>query len=148
MHLRGFCGTAHVKQQQEEKESKWQRLLDAFLSSKKDRLIKLTTASGNQQQEKAWKGKKKSKRVQVGWRNFREEVEDYVLVTLSKGGCSRYAAMLLSSNRTDVMKLCKLILFPNRVSYEKTEDMLFPIGTFHNEKLGSRWLHAPYCACY
>ena len=80
---------------------------------------------------------------------MREEVEDYVLVPLSKGGRSRYAAMLLSSNRTDVMKLCKLILFPNGESYyEKTEDMLFPIGTFHNEKIGSRSLHAAYCACY
>ena len=114
LSLRGFCSTAQEKQHKEEKESKRRRLLEAFLSSKKDRSTKLTTASGNQQQKKKLeKEKKKSKRVQVGWKHFREEVEDYVLVPLSKGGGSRYATMLLSSNRTDIMKVCKSIFFPN-----------------------------------
>lgn len=64
-------------------------------------------------------------------------MEDYVFVPLSKGGGSRYATMLLSSNRTDVMKLCKSIFFPNGVShYGKTEGMLFALGNFHNEQMG------------
>ena len=45
--------------------------------------------------------------------------------------------MLLSSNRIEVMKLCKSIFFPNGVSYYgKMEDMLFAIGNFHNEQMG------------
>ena len=45
--------------------------------------------------------------------------------------------MLLSSNRTDIMKVCKSIFFPNGVSYYgKTEDMLFAIGNFHNDQMG------------
>ena len=38
---------------------------------------------------------------------------------------------------TEPMKLCKSIFFPNGVSYYgKTQDMLFAIGTFHNEQIG------------
>ena len=138
LSLRGLCSAAQEKQQKEEKDSKRRRLLQAFLSSKKDRSTKSMTARGTQQEKKKLeKEKKKSKRVQVGWKHFREEVEDYVFVPLSKGGGSRYATMLLSSNRIDIMKLCKSIFFPNGVSYYgKTEDMLFSIGNFHHEEMG------------
>ena len=138
LSLHGFCSKAQEKQQKEERESKRGRLLEAFLSSKKDRSSKLMTASDNQQQKKRLeKEKNKSKRIQVGWKHFREEVEDYVLVPLSKGGGSRYATMLLSSNRIDVMKLCKSIFFPNGEShYGRTEDMVFAIGNFRNEQMG------------
>ena len=138
LSLRGFCSTAQETQHNKEKESKKRRLLEAFLSSKKDRSKKLVTSSGNQQQKKKLENeKKKSKRVQVGWKHFREEVEDYVLVPLSKGGGSRHATISLSSNRIDVMKLCKSIFFPNGESfYGKAEDMLFAIGNFHNDQMG------------
>lgn len=138
LSLHGFCSTTQEMQQNKEKESKRQRLLEAYLSSKKDRSTKLVASSGKQQQKKKLeREKKKSKRVQVGWKHFRDEVEDYVLVPLSKGGGSRYATLLLSSNRVDVMKLCKSIFFPNGESYYgKEEDMVFAIGNFHNEQMG------------
>lgn len=138
LSLRGFCTTAQETQQNKEKESKRRRLLEAFMSSKKDRSMKLVTSSGNQQQKKKLaKEKEKTKRVQVGWKHFRGEVEDYVLVPLAKGGGSRYATMPLSSNRMEVRKLCKSIFFPNGESYYgKAEDMVFAIGTFHNEQMG------------
>ena len=52
LSLHGFCSKAQEKQQKEERESKRGRLLEAFLSSKKDRSSKLMTASDNQQQRK------------------------------------------------------------------------------------------------
>lgn len=140
LSLRGFCSTAQETQQNKEKESKRRRLLEAFLSSKKDKPKKQkpVTSSGNQQQKKKLEKKKqKSKRIQVGWKHFQEEVEDYVLVPLAKGGGSRYATMPISSNRIDVMKVCKSIFFPHGESYYgKEEDMLFAIGNFHNEQMG------------
>ena len=94
-------------------------------------------SSGKQQQKKKLeREKKKSKRVQVGWKHFRDEVEDYVLVPLSEGGGSRYATLLLSSNRVDVMKLCKSLFFPNGESFYGKEDMVFAIVNFHNEQMG------------
>lgn len=100
------------------------------MSSKKDRSTKLMTTSGNRQQKKKLEKEKEwSKRVQVVWKHFQEEVKDYVFVPLSKGDGSRYAV--------DVMKLCKSIFLPNGVSYfGKTEDMLFALGNFHNEHMG------------
>lgn len=138
LSLHGFCSTTQETQQNKEKESQRKRLLEAFMSSRKDRSTKLVASSGKQQQKKKLeKEKKKTKRVQFGWKHFRDEAEDYVLVPLSKGGGSRYATMLLSSNRMDVMKLCKSIFFPNGESYYgKEEDMLFAIGNFHNEQMG------------
>lgn len=52
LSLRGFCSTAQEKQHKEEKESKRRRLLETFLSSKKDRSTKVMTGSGNQQEKK------------------------------------------------------------------------------------------------
>ncbi|KAJ7381816.1 hypothetical protein OS493_038876 [Desmophyllum pertusum] len=45
LSLRGFCSTAQETQQNKEKESKRRRLLEAFMSSKKDRSMKLVTES-------------------------------------------------------------------------------------------------------
>lgn len=89
----------------------------------------MTTSGNRQQKKKLEKEKEWSKRVQVVWKHFQEEVKDYVFVPLSKGDGSRYAV--------DVMKLCKSIFLPNEVSYfGKTEDMLFALGNFHNEHMG------------
>lgn len=133
LSLRGFCSTAQEKQHKEEKESKRRRLLEAFLSSKKGPLRPRLVQATNSQ--------RKSLKVQTStsWMETlpRGGRRDYVLVPLSKGGGSRYTAMLLSSNRIEVMKLCKSILFPNGVSYYgRTEDMVFHIGNVHNEEMG------------
>ena len=110
LSLRGFCSTAQDVQKNTEKESKRRRLLEAFLSSRKDRSKKLMTSSVNKEQKKKiGKKKQKTKRIQVGWKHLREEAEDHVLVPLSKGGGSRYATLPISSNRMEIMKLCQSI---------------------------------------
>lgn len=138
LSLRGFCSTAQDVQKNTEKESKRRRLLEAFLSSRKDRSKKLMTSSVNKEQKKKiGKEKQKTKRIQVGWKHFREEAEDHVLVPLSKGGGSRYATLPISSNRMEIMKLCQSIFFPNGKShYGEASEMDFAIGNFHNERVG------------
>ena len=137
LSLRGFCSTAQDVQKNTDKESKRRRLLEAFLSSRKDRSKKLVTSCHKEQKKKIGKEKEKTKRVQVGWKHFREEAGDHVLVPLSKGGGSRYATLPISSNRMDVMKLCQSIFFPDGKShYGEASEMGFAVGNFHNENMG------------
>jgi len=99
LSLRGFCTTSQEDMQKnKEKESKRKRLLDAFLSSKKDKSKKLETSGKQEQKKKLEKEKKKSKRVQIGWKHFRAEDQIYAQVPLAKGGGSRCETMPLSSN--------------------------------------------------
>ena len=81
--------------------------------------------------------KQKTKRVQVGWKHFREEAKDYVLVPLSKGSGSRYATLPISISRMEVMKFCQSMFFPNGKShYGDASELEFSIGNFHNEQVG------------
>jgi len=59
LSLHGFCSTTQEMQQNKEKESKRQRLLEAYLSSKKDRSTSLWLLQANNSKRKSLKGKKK-----------------------------------------------------------------------------------------
>ncbi|KAK2564502.1 hypothetical protein P5673_011945 [Acropora cervicornis] len=61
LSLRGFCSTAQDGQKNTDKESKRRRLLEAFLSSRKDRSKKLVTSCHKEQKKKIGKEKEKTK---------------------------------------------------------------------------------------
>ena len=138
LSLRGFC-TSSTKLDEEDTKSKKRSLLEAFLAKKKgkksDPIPKRTqhiSSSHNAKPEKI-----KTKKVQLGWKHYKEIEEAYVLVPLAKGGGSRQVELPLSTTKRDLMKVCKTLFFPNGKSpYGKEEEMAFDLGNFKNEKIG------------
>lgn len=134
LSLRRFCN--HNSQDMEKNKDGRKRLLEAFLSSKKDKSKKLET-SGKQGHKRKLE-EQKTKRVQMGWKHFREEDQIYYQVPLAKGGGSRHEIMALTSNKMDVLRLLKSTFFPNGEScHGKIEEMEFCIGNFQNVKMGA-----------
>ena len=74
--------------------------------------------------------------MQLGWKHFKEEEEDHVLVPLSRGGGSRQVELPLSTNKYELMKTCKGLFFPDGKSiFGKEEEMTFHLANFKNEKI-------------
>ena len=127
LSLRGFCQS----EKKEENQSKKRRLLEAFFNKKKGK-------KGVPTQKCSGKARTvKSKKVQLGWKHFKEEEEAYALVPLVKGGGSRELELPLSTNKWDLMKTCKTLFFPDGKSiFGKEEEMAFDLANFKNEKVG------------
>lgn len=133
LSLRGFCTSQRDKVQ--EKENKRKRLLDAFLSSKRDKFQKVERSK--KKVDKINPEKEKTRKVELGWKHFRERDETYVHVPLSKGGGTRIVNVSLSSNKMEVLRLLKSKFFPGGKSiYGKEEEMEFALGNFQNAQIG------------
>ncbi len=78
----------------------------------------------------------KTKKIQMGWKHFKDRDDKYVLVPLSKGGGSRFATVPQTMGKFELMKLCKETFFPNGLSpYGKEVDMLMDLTNFKDEKI-------------
>ena len=55
----------------------------------------------------------KTKKVQLGWKHFREEDNAYVLVPLAKGGGSRTVDVPITTSRFELYQTCKNLFFPD-----------------------------------
>lgn len=126
LSLRGFCDSHQTK----ENDGKRKKLLEAFYSSKSQKLEKM-----KKKDEK--KNPEKEKTVELGWKHFREKDETYAHVPMQKGGGTRRVSVPLTSNRIDIMRLLKSTFFPNGKSfYGNAEEMEFALGTFQNTQMG------------
>ena len=130
LSLRGFCNSNNDK----ENDGKRKKLLEAFQSSKAQKLEKM-----NKKDEKRLKNprKKKDKVIELGWKHFREKEGKYVYVPSSQGGGPRRVSVPLGTTRMDIMRLLKSTFFPGGKSdYGKEEEMLFALGNFQNTEMG------------
>ena len=76
------------------------------------------------------------RKVQLGWKHFKEEEDAYVLVPLAKGGGSRQVELPLSTTKFHLLKTCKTIFFfPNGNSFFGKEEMAFDLANFKNDKI-------------
>lgn len=134
LNLLAFCKTAN--EQPDKSQEKKKALLEAFLSRKK---MKKSAQKSNEckSQEKKEKLKVKTKKVQLGWKHFREEDDTYVLVPLSKGGGSRTVDVPVTISRIELYQTCKGLFFPNGHSlFGEADDMLFYLTNFKDETIG------------
>lgn len=138
LSLRGFCRSHSQSEKKEHNQSKKRRLLEAFFEKKKGKRAGPSQKfTGRSRTSKIGRSEKeKTKKVQLGWKHFKEEEEDHVLVPLSRGGGSRPVELLLSTNKYELMKTCKGLLFPDGKSiFGKEEEMTFHLANFKNEKI-------------
>ena len=140
LSLRGFCRSRSKSEKKElqDNQSKKRRLLEAFFEKKKGKKAgpsqKFT--GGIHTSNIGRSGKEKTKKVQLGWKHFKEEAEDYFLVPLVKGGGCRQVELPLSTNKYELMKTCKGLYFPDGTSiFGKEEEMTFDLANFKNEKI-------------
>ena len=138
LSVRGFCSSTSQSGKDEDSTSKKRRLLEAFWATKKGRKG-LPSKKCSQRSQPAHTGnpeKEKTKKVQLGWKHFKEEEDVYVLVPLAKGGGSRQVELSLSTTKWDLLKTCKALFFPNGDSFfGKEEEMAFDLANFMNEKI-------------
>ena len=138
LSLRGFCSSCSQSEKKEENQTKKRKLLEAFLDKKKGKkTVPTRKAPGQSHPSQTVRGEKvKTKKVQLGWKHFKEEEGAYVLVPLLKGGGSRQVELPLSTNKWDLMKTCKALFFPDGKSiFGKEEEMAFDLANFKNEKI-------------
>ena len=138
LSLRGFCRSHSQSKKKEDNQSKKRRLLEAFFEKKKGKRAGPSQKfTGRSRTSKIGRSEKeKTKKVQLGWKHFKEEEEDHVLVPLSRGGGSRPVELPLSTNKDELMKTCKGLLFPDGKSiFGKEEEMTFHLANFKNEKI-------------
>lgn len=128
LSLRGFCDSNQTK----EKDGKRKQLLQAFHSSKAQKLEKM-----KKKDEKKHPKKDKEKSIKLGWKHFCEKEGKYVYVSSQKGGGPRRVTVPLATTRMDIMRLLKSTFFPGGKSYHgKEEEMLFALGSFQNTEEG------------
>lgn len=138
LSLRGFCRSHSQSEKKEHNQTKKRRLLEAFFEKKKGKKAGPSQKfTGRSRTSKIGRSEKeKTKKVQLGWKHFKEEEEDHVLVPLSRGGGSRPVELPLSTNKYELMKTCKGLLFPDGKSiFGKEEEMTFHLANFKNEKI-------------
>ncbi len=76
------------------------------------------------------------KKVNLGWKHFRDDKHGYVLVPLSKGGGSRTVEVPVNISRTELIQMCKNLFFLNEQSIFGTSDeMLMDLANFKDEKI-------------
>lgn len=106
-------------------------LLEAFLSRKN---IKKSHKNKELTSVEKKKEKIKNKKVQLGWKHFREEDDAYVLVPVSKGGGSRTVDVPVTISRFELHQMC--LSFPDGQSmFGKADDMLMDLASFKDEKI-------------
>lgn len=138
LSLRGFCRSHSQSEKKEDNQSKKRRLLEAFFDKKKGKKAGPSQKfTGRSHTSKIGRSEKeKTKKVQLGWKHFKEEEEDHVLVPLSRGGGSRQVELPLSTNKYELMKTCKGLFFPDgKYIFGKEEEMTFDLANFKNEKI-------------
>ena len=138
LSLKGFC--AHEKgessSQLEGSKNRKRALLEAFLSRKKESK-KPSSKSKSSYSSIKEPQKQKMKKVQLGWKHFKEQEQSYTFVPLIKGGGSRVVEMAVSSTRMDIFNTCKDLFFPGGNSIFGNEDnMIFSLTNFKGEKVG------------
>ena len=138
LSLKGFC--AHDKgessSQLEGSKNRKRALLEAFLSRKKESK-KPSSKSKSRYSSIKEPQKQKMKKVQLGWKHFKEQEQSYTFVPLIKGGGSRVVEMAVSSTRMDIFNTCKDLFFPGGNSIFGNEDnMIFSLTNFKGEKVG------------
>ena len=133
LNLISFCKN---ETPMKDKAEKRRALLETFLSSKKDKRLK--TNPKGETSSQGCKDNMKSKKIQLGWKHYKDEEDKYVLVPLSKGGGSRFVTVSQTMGKRELMNLCKETFFPDGVSqYGKATDMLMDLANFKNEKIES-----------
>jgi hypothetical protein len=122
----------------EESNKKRRALLESFLSRKKTTKTSGKPPIKNElslQQERQM-NKIKMKKIHLGWKHFRDQNSVYVLVPLAKGGGSRTVDVPVDINRTELMKMCKDLFFPNEQSiFGASEEMIMDVANFKDEKI-------------
>ena len=122
----------------QEANEKKRSLLDAFLTRKKEGKTRNKSSKRSDislHQEKQM-NKIKTKKVHLGWKHFRNEDDAFVFVPLSKGGGSRTVDVPINVCRTDLIKTCKDLFFPNGQSiFGDSDEMLTDLANFKNEKI-------------
>lgn len=91
LSVRGFCSSINQSDKEEDGKSKKRRLLEAFLTKKKGKkaLPSKKCRQGNHPTHTGNPEKRRKRKVQLGWKHFKEEEDVYVLVPLAKEGGSR-----------------------------------------------------------
>lgn len=146
LNLVAFCKDGMEEQKNDklsgenpkEDSSKTKRaLLEAFLSRKSvKKNSRSVSALPSSQERKKRKERIKTKKIQLGWKHYKDEEERYVLVPFSKGGGSRFADVPLTMDRFELLQLCKNTFFPNGQSvYGKQDDMLIDLSNFKGEEI-------------
>ena len=132
MNLMAYCKTTNEKPEKSQEKKK--ALLEAFLSRKK---MKKSNQTKELKSVEKKKEKIRYKKVQLGWKHFREEDGAYVQVPLSKGGGSRTVDVPVTISRFELYQMCKRLFFPDEQSlYGKADDMLMDLANFKDEKIG------------
>ena len=113
LSLKGFCARHKDEgsSQLEGSKNRKRALLEAFLSRKKESK-KPNSKSKSSYSLIRESQKQKMKKVQLGWKHFKEQEQAYTLVPLIKGGGSRVVEMAVSSSKMDIFKTCKDLFFP------------------------------------
>ena len=126
LNLVAYFKTTHEKPNESQQKKK--ALLEAFLSRQKMKKSHKTKelTSVEKKEEKI-----ENKKVQLGWKHFREEDDAYVLVPLSKGGGSRTVDVPVTISRFELHQMCKSPFFPDG----KADDMLMDLANFKDEKI-------------
>ena len=132
LNLMAYCKTSIEKPEKSQEKKK--ALLEAFLSRKK---MKKSNQTKELKSVEKKKEKIRYKKVQLGWKHFREEDGAYVQVPLSKGGGSRTVDVPVTISRFKLYQMCKRLFFPDEQSlYGKADDMLMDLANFKDEKIG------------
>lgn len=137
LSLKGFCVRQKDESspQPEGSKNRKRALLEAFLSWKKESK-KPNSKSKSSYSSIKEPQKQKMKKVQLGWKHFKEQEQSYTFVPLIKGGRSRVVEMAVSSSKMDILKTCKDLFFPGGNSIFGNEDnMIFSLTNFKGEKV-------------
>ena len=134
LSLRAFCAreseTSDKSGEVKEFKEKKRTLLESFLRRKSKRL----NSAGDLSSKKAVE---KSRKIQLGWKHFKDHAHGFVLVPLAKGGGTRTISMPTTSNRIDLIQEGKALFFPKGESlFGRVEDMSFSLGNFKDEEVG------------
>ena len=142
LNLTAYCrnlsnSSGNITSTKQEYSKTKRALLESFLSRKK---VTRTLQKGpnnelSLQQEKQV-SKIKMKKVYLGWKHFQDDHNAYVLVPLAKGGGSRTVDVPVNITRTELIKMCKDLFFPNGQSiFGTSEEMLLDLANFKDEKI-------------
>lgn len=137
LSLKGFCARQKDETVTGGNNERKRALLEAFLSRKKEKKKPESTSINRSSHPSIKKPEKlKTKKVQLGWKHWKEQEQVYVLVPLVKGGGSRVVEMTLDSNKMDLYKACKNLFFPEgRSIFGNEDDMIFDLTNFKDEKI-------------
>lgn len=121
---------------QEEAKTKKRALLEAFLSKTKVTKTSKFSKSNKKSSQSSVKDVIKTKKVQLGWKHFRDEDNTYVQVPLSKGGGTRTVDVPVDTTRSDLREISKDLFFPlGKSIFGTADEMLVDLSNFKDDKI-------------